>query len=324
MKTFKIFLALFILCTYNLSAQNYTSLVVQVLDKKSNDPISNAEFTIEESGFQKLNTDGNGKAMFDNSVPLGRIHYSCNHENYIPIDDYFNTTNIEDNTLKIYMEKVPIKNSDKILITGEVLTKNGKEIINADVELRLGNIMERTKTDVSGNYSIEINLNKLLYETDDLIIEIKNENCKKDIIVKKPSKNYLVKNIIVDCNMIATPNNDINKTNLGHWTGTWITTIEGFEQRVLLEIEFNHDGELVGNYSYGDTILGKLFFIKVEENSISGFNIGWINGKFASCGKVDFNLDSENKFRGYFTVEGFHTLSISQTDNSKHYWNGKK
>lgn len=320
MKKLILFLAWLIFSTFG-SAQSYTSLVIRVLDTKSNAPIEGAEFSIEESGFQKAKTDVDGKAFFNNSVPLGRIHYSCTRKDYIPIDDYFNTTNIEDNTLKIYMEKIPKKDSEKVLVTGEVLLNDGKELINGQVEIRIGNITERSYTDVSGNYSVEIDLRKLLFEADDLIIEVKNGSCKQTVTAKLPKNNYLVKNISVSCNSLIEDNsesNNINNLSIDNWTGAWITELEGLNRKIVLEIKPDYEKGLIGNYSIDDQNHGKIIFNKVESDLISGFFVVMRNNKLQGCGEVVFKLNKQNDFKGYFAP-----LHLPN-DNEKRFWIGTK
>jgi len=101
----------------------------------------------------------------------------------------------ESNTFEVKLKKPSV---ERVLIVGEVTDQNGKDVEGATVEFKLVNILKETKTDVSGNYMIEIDLNELKVSSSEGELEVKKRDCKvkEKILVGQKS---ILKDLKLDC-----------------------------------------------------------------------------------------------------------------------------
>jgi hypothetical protein len=181
-------------------AQSYSSLAVLVVEKGTRKPISNASFTIKESGWTGKYTGVDGKVMFDKSIPVGEIYYVVTRDGFQGVDGRFNiTTEVKSNTLSIELTKTPLPAGDKVLIRGEVTDKNNADVEGVLVEVKVADIIKTDTTDRSGNYFIEVELNKSSYQENMVRIEAKDRDCKKIETVYLPRTNVINKDFTLEC-----------------------------------------------------------------------------------------------------------------------------
>ena len=135
----------------NSFSQSFSSLVAFVTDKDSGLPISNASIVVKEAGWSSKTTGSDGKAFFDKSMPIGEIRYIVSKDGYQGIEGTFNiTTVVKSNTLNIKLSKF---RDDRLLITGEVVDEDERDLQGAIVEVKVANIVRTATTDASGNYN---------------------------------------------------------------------------------------------------------------------------------------------------------------------------
>ncbi len=201
MKTFITFI-LFITAILNCTAQTFASLVAYIYDKDNNTPILGASVIVKEAGWAAKTTGNDGKAFFDKSMPIGEINYIISKEGYQGQEGKFNiTTEEKSNTLDIKLTKFQ---DDKLLITGEVVDENDKDVAGAIVEVKVANIIKTTESDLSGNYSIELTLNRTKYDVSTIKLEAKSpknasNTCKKTEIIDLTRRNVIYKDFKLDC-----------------------------------------------------------------------------------------------------------------------------
>ena len=190
---------LWLLSIVNSFSQSNSSLVAFVTDKDSGLPISSASVIIKEAGWATKTTGNDGKAFFDKSMPIGEIHYIISKEGYQGIEGAFNiTTEEKSNTLNIKLSKF---RDDMLLITGEVVDENDRDLEGALVEVKVADIVRTAKTDASGNYKIELALNKSKYDVSTLKLEAKCANGigKKTETIDLIRKNVIYKDFKINC-----------------------------------------------------------------------------------------------------------------------------
>ncbi|MEO0686106.1 MAG: carboxypeptidase-like regulatory domain-containing protein [Cyanobacteria bacterium J06649_11] len=193
---------------------NYFPVTFFVINSESNAPLEGASIAVKEIGYQSKTTGYDGKAVFE-SVPEGEINYLVTLEGHQGVEGIFNiTSEIKSNTVSIKLLKIPSPQASMILVSGEVLDKNGREIHGADVELRLGRILKNTTTDDSGNFSVEINLDDLIYQDDDIDVEVDHQGCITKDKILLPKRNYIHRSIDTDCVVFSGPDDSQNAPSL--------------------------------------------------------------------------------------------------------------
>lgn len=207
-------------------SQSFSSLAVIVLEKATRKPISNANFSIKETGWTAKPTGNDGKVNFDKSVPIGEITYVVTADGYQGVEARFNiTTEVKSNTLAVELTKTPLPAGDKVLIRGEITDKNNVDLEGALVEVKVGDIIKTATTDRSGNYFIEVELSKSAYQENTVRIEAKNRDCKKIESVNLPRTNVINKDFMLDCsNGNAGPNTDPDSEMNPAWRKTTSST----------------------------------------------------------------------------------------------------
>jgi len=183
---------------FNCFSQSFSSLVVYLTDEETGSPLPNGLVIIKEAGWASKLTGNDGKAYFDKSMPIGEIRYIVNLEGYQGREGAFNiTTEEKSNTLNIKLAKFQY---ERLLITGEVNDENNKDLIGATIELKYADIIKTTKTDQSGNYSLELTLNQTKYSDNILKFEVKyKEVCKQSEVVDLPRRNVVYKDFKLNC-----------------------------------------------------------------------------------------------------------------------------
>lgn len=210
-----IVLFLFLMVSALAFAQSFSSLVVLVVEKQTGKPIANAAVMIKETGWTGKSTGIDGKVVFDKSMPVGEINYVVTRDGYQGLDGRFNiTTEVKSNTLRLELAKTPMPESDKVLIRGEVTDKNNLDIAGALVEVKIGNLIKTDTTDRSGNYLIELELSKTVYQENAVRIEVKDRGCKKVETVSLPRTNVINKDFQLECReSLSGPGNEESDVN---------------------------------------------------------------------------------------------------------------
>lgn len=186
-------------------AQTFSSLAIFVYEDETDKPIAGASIIIKEAGWASKTTGNDGRAFFDKSMPIGEIHYIVSKEGYQGVEGTFNiTTEEKSNSLKIKLSKF---RDDRLLITGEVVDENDKDLEGAIVEVKVADIVRTAKTDASGNYKIELILNKTQYDVNTLKLEAKcsNGTGKKSETIDLTRRNVIYKDFKITCGKIPPP-----------------------------------------------------------------------------------------------------------------------
>lgn len=206
----KILFFCFLFLSISVTAQDSYPVSFLLTDSETGEPIEDADLAIKEIGYQSRSSNNRGTIYFD-LVPIGEIHYIITKDGYVGADGVFNVTSIpKDNTLRVSLSKIPNSSSNSILVSGEVFDSNGKEIPGAEIELRAGRVLKRSKADDSGNYFVEFNLDELKYGINEFQLEVSTDTdgCKKRERFPIPKNNYIFKEVILDCNVSNGSNND--------------------------------------------------------------------------------------------------------------------
>ncbi|MCX6304596.1 MAG: carboxypeptidase-like regulatory domain-containing protein [Bacteroidetes bacterium] len=222
MKYLLAFIYIFISCLTNLQSQTkYTSLYVFVTELDGVTPIANATIRIEQAGWASKTTGKEGIAYFDGSVPIGRIRYIVSKEGYSSEDAAFNvTTEEKSNTLRVKLNK---RQDEKLLITGKVTDKYNKELSGANIEVKIADLVLTAKTDKSGNYAIELMLDRVKYNVSYIRIEAKCSNGNRKIIeeIAIPKTNNIPRDFKLDCDkdttLVIKP--DAGTGSINRWFG---------------------------------------------------------------------------------------------------------
>ncbi len=199
-------------------SQVYYPFSVQIVDNKSGTPIKNASIAIKELGYQFELTGADGKVYFSD-VPVGEIHYIVTCEGFNGLDGTFNiTSEVKSNTLRLELAKTPTQKT-MFLLTGEVVNTEGRDVNGATVELRAGKLVKSVKTDQSGNFFIEIDLNEIQYQVDEFLLEVTKNDCKLKDEITIPKNNNLYKEIIIDCSDAGKPSGvkETKRKEVGEW-----------------------------------------------------------------------------------------------------------
>jgi len=201
MKFFIAFLFAFLIATECL-AQTFSSMAIFVSEDATGKPVAGASVIIKEAGWATKTTGSDGKAFFDKSMPIGEIHYIVSKEGYQGLEGTFNiTTEEKSNTLNIKLSKF---RDDRLLITGEVVDEDERDLEGAIVEVKVADIVKTAKTDASGNYKIELTLNRTQYDVSTLKLEAKcpNGGSKKTETIDLTRRNVIYKDFKINCGTV--------------------------------------------------------------------------------------------------------------------------
>lgn len=193
-----------ILVAANCLAQSFSSLVVFISDDEDGKPVASASIIVKEAGWAAKTTGTDGKAFFDKSMPIGEIHYIVSKEGYQGVEGTFNiTTEEKSNTLNVKLSKF---RDDRLLITGEVVDEDDRDLEGAIVEVKVADIVRTAKTDASGNYKIELTLNRMQYDVNTLKLEAKcsNGTGKKTETIDLTRRNVIYKDFKITCGKTAS------------------------------------------------------------------------------------------------------------------------
>jgi hypothetical protein len=210
MKKKQLFTLLSLILSIQLVAQSYVPVVFIVSDFGTNKNVNGAQVSIRQAGWATKSTGTDGKVSFDN-IPVGAINFIITKDGFQLYEGEENVSSeVKNNTFRIPLTAIPTT-KDKILVTGEVVDKEGKDIEGAWVEVKAANIIQNGLTDKSGNYSIEINLNTG-YTVNNLAIEAKKGDCKVKMNADIPRGNVVSKDIKLDCTSESNENIEKGKT----------------------------------------------------------------------------------------------------------------
>lgn len=193
-------------------AQSFSSLAVLVTDNSSGGPISNAVVVIKEAGWVSKITGTDGKVFFENSMPIGEVHYIISKEGYQGLQGAINiTTETKSNTLHIKLSK---QRGDKVLISGEITDESNRELSGAIIEARIADIYQSTTSDNSGNYRLELDLNTE-YDKSTLRLEAKcaDRSSKVSTTVALTRNNVIYKDFKISCGETTPPMTTAEKNN---------------------------------------------------------------------------------------------------------------
>lgn len=284
---------------FNCLSQSFSSLVVYVSDSENGKPVSAALISIKEAGWASKTTGSDGKTFFENSMPLGEIHYIVIKEGYEGKEGSFNiTTELKSNTINIKLSKF---RDDKILITGKVVNENERDMEGIIVEVRVADIFKKTQTDASGYYRIELNLSTD-YDKNTIIIEAKcsDGSNKKTETINLTRGNVIHKDLKISCGDIIESSPKFEKDNL-------LIALKGCRQsgnNILCKVQITsigQDSEFGTWFRYNGIStrimdeLGNEYFVEsVKLANISNNNQGWTEKTLVS----DFPIEGTFIFGG--------------------------
>lgn len=223
-----------------LSQENYP-MSFFIIDKGTGNPIENAKVSVKEIGYQSESSGVDGKAYFS-SLPVGEINYFITLDGYNGVDGVFNiTSETKSNTLRVKLAKIPPKRAAKVLISGEVVDEQGKDIRGVEIELKAGRKRQKTLSDESGNFDIEFDLSQIQYAVTEFRLEAKKNECKFKESIPIPKNNYIYKEIKLKCISDSEQNEPGESSNYGQ------TKIIGKEWKFQLK-SCNRTGEGVRCY----------------------------------------------------------------------------
>jgi len=240
----------------NIQAQTYYPMSFFIVDNTTGNPIANARVSIKELGYQSVDSGIDGKAFFQD-VPVGEIHYFVTSDGYIGADGTFNiTTETKSNTLRIKLAKIPTKKINMMLISGEVIDETGKDINHANVELRAGRDIQNVKTDESGNFNIDVNLDNIDNGVTEFLLEVTKGECKKKDKFLIPKNRYLYKEVIIRCDEVNTVSKSKDKLSLNDFPQQWVGNYDQFNYpkpyKMVLYIEESIGGLISGKLNWPD------------------------------------------------------------------------
>ena len=188
-----LFLLLMVL-TVSLQAQG--ELVSIKIQDSEGQAISNATVEIVETDFGSLTTTEEGLVKFV-KVPRGKIHIQVTHPDYVREYVEQNVSGIKaDDKYTITLIKKPALN--EVLIFGEVIDDQGREVKGAKIEIKIGDQIKISISDSSGNYHIHMLEGEL--KGAKIRFEVKFGECQKyNSEGVLPRFNYLEKNIQLLC-----------------------------------------------------------------------------------------------------------------------------
>lgn len=311
-----------LLTAINCYSQSFSSLAVFISDEETGNPISSASIIVKEAGWATKTTGSDGKAFFDKSMPIGEIHYIVSKEGYQGLEGTFNiTTEEKSNSLKIKLSKF---RDDRLLITGEVVDDNDRDLEGAVVEVKVADIIRTAKTDASGNYKIELTLNRTQYDVSTLKLEAKcgNGNGKKVETIDLTRRNVIYKDFKLNCgkgtNPPPPPPPSLAKFTQDNWVFEVISCSQSGE-RVECKVRITsigQDHDLNPNYtkriisSTGNEY--QLTEIKLSDkiNQTKSFVADIpVNCVFVA-NNVNETIDSIAKLEVYFTIDNYSSRTV--------------
>jgi hypothetical protein len=300
MKIFLPFLSI-LLASITCLSQSYSSLAVFVSEEETGKPVPSASVIVKEAGWASKTTGSDGKAFFDKSMPVGEIHYIVSKEGFQGVEGAFNiTTEEKSNSLNIKLSKF---RDDRLLITGEVVDEEDRDLEGAIVEVKVADIVKTAKTDASGNYKIELTLNRTEYDVNTIKLEAKckNGSGKKTETIELTRRNVIYKDFKIPCTAgevpIITENRILASEKIDEIEVS-ITKIEqkGTKMTFYLTFENKSMSEKVRQYWIGSTghILIDQDGVQYESEyarigSISDQYVNLISGNIVK-GQIEFEV----------------------------------
>ncbi|MBK8968364.1 MAG: carboxypeptidase regulatory-like domain-containing protein [Lewinellaceae bacterium] len=115
--------------------QEYVPVAFIVSDFTTNKNISGAQVSIRQAGWATKSTGSDGKVTFDN-VPVGAIDFIVTKDGYQLYEQEQNiSSDVRSNTFRIPLTAIPTS-KDKILVTGEVTDKDGRDLEGVSSKLK--------------------------------------------------------------------------------------------------------------------------------------------------------------------------------------------
>jgi len=198
MKKATIFLSSFLLLQV-ISFGQLQRITIKVINAVSQESLESASVEVEQMPGVIPSTDQSGIAIFDN-VPEGRITIRTSKSGFISKVEYYNHVSGETKNNYYLVELMPVALEGEYLFYGEVKDVNGNDIKNADIELKILDIVKRSKSDNSGNYSFKVK-ESILLGSRDFKIEVRYSGCEKTTLVRRaiPKQKNVEVNITTEC-----------------------------------------------------------------------------------------------------------------------------
>ena len=191
------FIVLMLFFFNSFSQDQDPTFTVLVVNANTRIPIDGAMVIIDKYHNQVKKTE-NGVVSF--SMPVSHdseLNIDVIKDGFIPEKNREGNLYINPNSKhlnEIEIELIPTSENDYIFY-GEIIDKNGKDISNAIVELKIANLQLDTVTDNSGNYFFRISKDEV--KDNELSFEVKtnSSNCEKQkIVVTKPFGAKIIQN----------------------------------------------------------------------------------------------------------------------------------
>jgi hypothetical protein len=281
-------------------AQSFSSLAIYVFEDETGGSVTGASVIIKEAGWATKSTGSDGKVFFDKSMPIGEIHYIISKEGYQGLEGTFNiTTEEKSNSLKIKLSKF---RDDRLLITGEVIDDNDKEIEGAIIEVKVADIIKTTKTDISGNYKIELTFNRTQYDVNTLKLEAKcNDGRGKNTeTIELTRRNVIYKDIRLACNQ--EPNEGADIYSMIDLFKKFRTTDNFEDIAAILDINAIFFMDALSVQLKGASTIKSHFDKKSQNHKIGYFNSNNVNvSQFGKVCAVSYEYDYEDDFGDDYT-----------------------
>ncbi len=179
-------------------AENNASVFIEVRDRQTGEPLEGVEVTAKELRFEAKPTGLNGVVAFNN-LPAGEARYKAFKKGYVVVDTVFTASAREqDNSYNIYMNRLnPLRN--RLFINGTVDDGKGNLLKDATVSVEMGSFTTSVKSNETGSYRLEVELDKVLYNVAGLTITAQKAGCTERLTLPRPMESAVGQNIQIRC-----------------------------------------------------------------------------------------------------------------------------
>jgi len=190
------YLAFFAHTILQAQGQRVTIKVVNASDQVE---VESAIVEIEQIPGVVYTTDQNGIVIFKN-VPEGRITIGARRNGYIKKTEFRYHVSSESKNNYFEISLLPVAKDDEYLFYGEVSDSKGEKIVGASVEIKVLNVIKKTKTGSSGDFSFIISESEIK-ESREYKIEVRYTQCSEPFIKKEQIPKYknVEVNITAEC-----------------------------------------------------------------------------------------------------------------------------
>lgn len=231
-------------------------VTIKVINASDQVEVESAIVEIEQIPGVVYTTDQNGIVIFKN-VPEGRVTIGVRKNGYIKKTEfrYHVSTEAKNNYFEIAL--LPVAKGDEYLFYGEVSDSKGEKIIGASVEIKVLNIIKKTKTGSSGDFSFIISESEIK-ESREYKIEVRYNQCSEPIIKKEqiPKHKNVEVNLIADC---KNKSESILNNLPQQWEGTFKNYPPNTEVSypMILYLDYSKNGLIKGklNWPNGNNLI---------------------------------------------------------------------